>query len=100
MSNKNPFEIRLDILKMAQEMLDREMFMKEQKFNHQVETMRETNIGGVHGFVDQYAPKMYSPDEVIAKASALYNFVSDSSTSASVVRSSNRISDIEEKYRK
>ena len=78
MNNKNPFEVRLDVLKMAQEMLDREMFLKEQKFNQQVETLRTTNIGGVNSFVEQNAPKMYTPEEVITRASALYNFVSSS----------------------
>lgn len=100
MTNKNPFEVRLDILKMAQEMMDREMTLKEQKFNHQVETLRSTNIGGVEHYINQNSPQMYSPDDIIAKAATLYGFVSDSSTSASAVRSSNRISDIEEKYRK
>ena len=101
MTNKNPFEIRLDILKMAQEMLDREMFMKEQKFNQQVETLRTTNIGGVNNFVDANAPQMYTPEDVITKATALYGFVSDNSISASSTRSlSSRVSDVEEKYRK
>lgn len=100
MTNKNPFEIRLDILKMAQEMLDREMFLKEQKFNQQIETLRTTDIGSVNAFVTSNAPQMYSPEEVVTKAAALYNFVSDNSTSASIARSTSRISDIEEKYRK
>ena len=78
MNNKNPFEVRLDILKMAQEMLDREMSLKEQKFNQQVETLRSTNIGGVNNFVEKNAPTMYTPEEVITRASALYNFVSSS----------------------
>jgi hypothetical protein len=79
MTNKNPFEVRLDVLKMAHEMLDKEMALKELKFNQEVETLRATNIGGVSNFVEENAPQMYSPDEVISKASALYNFVSDSS---------------------
>jgi 3-dehydroquinate dehydratase len=78
MNNKNPFEVRLDVLKMAQEMLDREMFLKEQKFNQQVETLRTTDIGGVNNFVEQNSPTMYTPEEVITRASALYNFVSSS----------------------
>jgi hypothetical protein len=64
---------------MAQQMLDKEMLLKEQKFNQQVETLRETNIGGVNSFVQLNAPVMYTPDEVVSKASALYNFVSESS---------------------
>jgi 3-dehydroquinate dehydratase len=82
MTNKNPFEVRLDVLKMAQEMLDREKNMEEQKFNHQVETLRTTNIGGVNNFVEQNSPKMYTPEDVITRASSLYDFV-NSNTSRS-----------------
>lgn len=76
MTNKNPFEVRLDILKMAQEMLDKEKYMEEQKFNQQVETLRTTNIGGVNAFIQQHAPKMYTAEEVKMRADALYDFVS------------------------
>lgn len=82
MTNKNPFEVRLDVLKMAQEMLDKEMALKELKFNQQVETLRTTNIGGVNNFVAQNTPTMYTPEEVITRASSLYDFV-NSSTSRS-----------------
>lgn len=97
MTNKNPFEIRLDILRMAQDMMDREMELKSLKYHHKIEEARQNNIGQLGAVVEQ-APSMYTPDEVIAKASALYNFVSDSSTSASV--RSTRPSEIEDKYRK
>lgn len=63
---------------MAQQMLEREMLLKEQKFNQQVETLRTTNVGGVDTFIQSNAPVMYTPDEVVSKASALYNFVSES----------------------
>lgn len=86
MTNKTPFEIRLDVLKMAQEMLDKEISLEEQKFKEQVETLRTTNIGGVNSFVDNYAPKMYTPEDVVARASSLYNFVSTTSASNSLNR--------------
>lgn len=91
MTNKNPFEIRLDVLKMAQEMMDRELDLNTQKYYHQIDAVKETNIGALSGVVDA-APKMYTPEDVVAKASALYNFVADSSSSisASVVRSNVR----------
>lgn len=96
MTNKNPFEIRLDVLKMAQEMMDRELDLNAQKYYHQIEAVKQVNIGALSSTVES-APKMYTPEELVAKASALYNFVSDSSSSAV---KSNRVSDIEEKYRK
>jgi 3-dehydroquinate dehydratase len=98
MSNKNPYEVRLDILRMAQEMLDREMSIKEQAYLQQIETLRSTNIGGVNAFAQDNALQMYTPEEVISKASTLYNFVADTSTSPS--RSVYKMSEIEEKYRK
>lgn len=96
MSNKTPYEIRLDVLKMAQEMMDRESRMKEHKFNQTVETLRTIDIGSVEGYVHSNAPVMYSPEEVIAKASALYNFVSDSSAAGSPTRQPRN----DEKHRK
>lgn len=87
MTNKNPFEIRLDVLKMAQEMMDRELELNSQKYYHQIDAAREHGIGSLNSVL-QNAPKMYSPDDVVARASALYNFVADSSSaSSSAIRS-------------
>lgn len=88
MTNKNPFEIRLDVLKMAQEMMDRELELNTQKYYHQIDAVKQTNIGALSGVVNT-APKMYTPEDVVAKASALYNFVADSSSaSAGALRNS------------
>lgn len=100
MTNKNPFEIRLDVLKMAQEMMDKEMHIKELKFNQHVETLREIDIGSVNAYVENNTPQMYSPEDIVAKASSLYGFISDSSSSTVRSYSPSRMSDIEEKYRK
>ena len=62
-ANKTPYEIRLDVLKMAQEMLDRETHMKEHKFNQTVEVLKTSDIGSVEAFVYNNAPTMYSPEE-------------------------------------
>lgn len=78
--SKTPYEVRLDVLKMAQEMLDRETFLKEQVFLSQVETLRTTNIGGVNAFVQENSPSMYTPEEVITRANALYGFISNKSS--------------------
>lgn len=81
MTNKNPFEIRLDVLKMAQEMMDRELELNTQKYYHQIDAVKQINIGAL-GEVVNTAPQMYTPDQVVAKASALYNFVADSSSAS------------------
>jgi hypothetical protein len=79
--NKNPFEVRLDILKMAQEMLESEQRSKEIKFREKVDTMRVMHKGNeehVIGFIDQSAPAPYTPEDVVTRASSLYNFVASS----------------------
>jgi hypothetical protein len=80
MTNKNPFEVRLDVLKMAQDMLEAEQRAKELKFKEQVQTMRaiKDNEDVVLSFIDQNAPTSYTADDVVSKSTALYNFVSSS----------------------
>ena len=80
MNNKNPFEIRLDVLKMAQEMLEAEQRVKEIKFKEQVNTLRsiQHNENEVLSFIQQNTPTVYTPEDIVAKSSALYNFVSSS----------------------
>lgn len=80
MTNKNPFEVRLDVLKMAQEMLESEQRMKEIKFKEKIDTLRSIkhNESEVLKFIDDNAPTSYTPDDVVAKSTALYNFVSSS----------------------
>ncbi len=80
MTNKNPYEIRLDVLKMAQDMLEAEQRAKELKFREQVQTMRgiKHNESEVLSFIEKNAPEPYTPDDVITRSSTLYNFVSSS----------------------
>lgn len=74
MSNKSPFEIRSDILKMAKDYLESQqqltVMFAQQTFEAAV------NAGKVA--VDQwkeYIPAMYSTDDLIKKAQELYGFV-------------------------
>jgi hypothetical protein len=85
MTNKNPYEIRLDVLKMAQDMLEAEQRTKELKFREKVETLRaiKHNEAAVLSYIDQNAPAAYTPEEVIARSSTLYNFVSSSTSQTS-----------------
>lgn len=80
MTNKNPYEIRLDVLKMAQDMLESEQRTKEIKFKEKVETLRKIkhNENEVLSFIDNNAPTPYTPEDVIMRSSTLYNFVSAS----------------------
>jgi hypothetical protein len=78
MTNKNPFEVRLDVLKMAQQMLEAEQRTKELKFREQVDTLRSAkhNEDQVLDFINVNAPVSYTPEDVIARSSSLYEFVS------------------------
>ncbi len=80
--NKNPYEVRLDILKMAQEMLNREKQIEENAFFAKLETLRASNADAntINTFIDESKPKMYDPSEVVTRSSALYAFVNNSTT--------------------
>jgi hypothetical protein len=85
-ANKTPFEVRLDILKMAQEMLDRETDIKQNAFNAKLDTIRndpKSSADSINAFIDTHSPKMYEPSEVVARSTALYSFVNDTSKSQS-----------------
>ena len=82
MPSKNPFEVRLDILRMSQEMLQSEHAAKEQKYLQKLDEFKRLNKN-VYGqeitnFIEENAPAAYTPEEVITRASTLYSFVSSS----------------------
>jgi hypothetical protein len=70
MSNKNPFEIRTEMLAMAKDYLDQQWQLNymftEKLFDQGKKTAEEM----------QEAMKMYSTDELMEKAKELYSFVS------------------------
>jgi hypothetical protein len=77
-----PFEVRLDVMKMAQEMLERETQAEEMKFLTKLQTLRDSNasINDINSFVDNSSPKRYDSNTLVARASSLYNFVSTANT--------------------
>jgi len=74
MSNKNPFELRFDVLKMAKEMMDQQYSIAEQQFWSQMENFKEQGKD-ITEVYEKYTPKMYKPHEVMEKAEQLYKFV-------------------------
>ncbi len=80
--SKNPYEVRLDILKMAQEMLNNEKRIEENTFFAKLETLRASNasVDDINKFIDANKPKMYEPSDVVTRSSALYAFVNNSTT--------------------
>ena len=70
MSNKNPFEIRADMLALAKDYMDQQYQMNIQLAEKLVEQGQET----LAELQETY--KMYSTEELMAKAKEMYSFVS------------------------
>jgi hypothetical protein len=70
----NPFEIRTELLKMAQNYLTKQQEMNlefaQQTFEQLVKEGKK-----VAEDWQSYAPTMYSPEDIVKEASKLYGFV-------------------------
>lgn len=73
MSNKNPFEIRFDVLAMAKEMLDKQYEMAQSNYYTFVDQVKDNTKSFEE--LEKYIPKMYQPHEVMEKAEELYKFI-------------------------
>ena len=74
MAQKNPFEIRLETLKMAKEMMDQQYDIAQNQFYQMIDNAKEQNQDITEVF-EKYTPKMYQPKEIMEKADELYQFV-------------------------
>ena len=74
MSNKNPFEIRFDVLAMAKELADRQYDMAQQQYWMMIEQAQKQSKD-ITEVMEKYTPKMYQPAEIMEKAEELYKFV-------------------------
>jgi hypothetical protein len=74
MSNKNPFEIRSDILGMAKEYMDRQHEINVQYATKAFETAVDAGKVASDQW-KQYVPQMYSMEDLMKKAQELYGFV-------------------------
>ena len=70
MSNKNPFEIRSEMLALAKDYMDQQYHMNREF----TEKMFEQGKKSMEEF--QKANQMYSIDELMEKAKEMYSFVS------------------------
>ncbi len=78
MSNMTPFEIRLELLKMAKEMLSDEYYGKREVISNEWSTKVEVaKINGGEMPVHPGFPAYPSETEIIAKAQTLNGFVSN-----------------------
>jgi hypothetical protein len=70
MTQKNPFEIRAEMIKLAKEYMDQQYLINIEFYKRMFEQ-------GVIQFDDfQKATKMYSIEELMEKAKEMYSFVS------------------------
>ena len=75
MSNKNPFELRTDILAMAKDYMDRQyeinMQFAQQAFDEAVKAQKVSADSW-----KSYVPEAYTIEDLMKKAQELYGFVS------------------------
>ena len=71
MTNKNPFEIRAEVLQLAKDYMD-------QQYHMNVNFMQKAFEEGRKTFEDyqQAVTKMYSVDDLTQKAQEMYSFIS------------------------
>ena len=74
MSNKNPYEVRLEVLKMAKEMLDKQYEVNLKTAKEYIKFMKDSGQPFM-GQIDEYIPEMYKPEAVMEKANELYQFI-------------------------
>lgn len=70
MSNKNPFEIRADVLQLAKDYMDQQMRLNIQ-FSEKMQELGKATIEDM-----QKAYSGYTLDELTKKAQEMYSFIS------------------------
>ena len=77
MSNKNPFEIRAEMLQLAKDYLDQQYHMNIQFYENMVAEGSKARNDVEESLKEAY--KMYSTNDLMEKAKELYSFVSTKS---------------------
>jgi hypothetical protein len=75
MSNKNPFEIRTDLLFLAKDYLEKQQELAWEFQKQAIEKLNE-NTTDVTKFLENNKPQNYTVSDLISKATEMYNFVS------------------------
>jgi len=76
--NKNGFEIRLEVLRMAKEMMDQQYNDSTNAYWSMISSAAENWNKSIEDLVKQtqdLKPVMYTPADMMAKAQELYGFV-------------------------
>lgn len=74
MSNKNPFEIRAEMLNLAKEYMDQQYHMNIQFLENMVAEGKKAREDIEEQLKEAY--KMYSMEDLMSKAKEMYTFVS------------------------
>ena len=72
--NKNPFEIRAEMLQLAKEYMDQQYHMNIQFYENMIAEGKKARKDVEEQLKDAY--KMYSMEELMEKAKEMYTFVS------------------------
>ena len=76
MSNKTPYELRLDILTLAKEYLDKKQAVdNDANLAAFTQALKDDKITTIEDWYDTYAPVQYSVDDLLDEARRLYDFV-------------------------
>lgn len=70
MTNKNPFEIRADVLQLAKDYMDQQMHLNIQ-YMEKMQTLGKATVEDI-----QKAYTLYSLDDLTKKAQEMYSFIS------------------------
>ena len=74
MASKNPFEIRADMLKLAKDYMDQQYHMNIQFYENMMVEGKKATKEIEDELKEAY--KMYTTEELMAKAKEMYSFVS------------------------
>ena len=74
MSNKNPFEIRAEMLQLAKDYMDQQYHMNIQFYENMITEGKKVREDIEDQLKDAY--KMYTMEELMQKAKEMYTFVS------------------------
>jgi len=73
MTNKNPFEIRAEVLELAKDYMDQQYHMNIQFYEKMMEEGKKSYEELEENLKDAY--KMYTLEELMEKAKEMYSFV-------------------------
>jgi len=74
MTQKNPYQLRYDVLAMAKDMLDKTYETNLEIAKTAMEAYAEDADQALKAW-ERYVPKMYTPEEIKKNAETLYDFV-------------------------